>query len=59
MGQMEPNLATIILSMSTFKIMSDVSAVQPTLPPLIKIEHKDKINKKAIKKILKIFVKGE
>ena len=58
MGQMEPNLATIILSMSTFKIMSDVSAVQPTLPPLIKIEHKDKINKKAITKNPENLCKG-
>ena len=44
LNQFEPNLATIILSMSSLKIVSDVPADQP----LLKVEHRGKINKKKI-----------
>jgi hypothetical protein len=46
LNQFEPNLATIILRVSSLKIISDVLADQPTWLPLLKVEHRGKINKK-------------
>ena len=55
----ETNLATIILRVSTFKIISDVPTDQPTWPPLLKIEHRVKSTKIELKKTLKNPVKGK
>jgi hypothetical protein len=41
-----PNLAKIILRVSSLKIVSDVPADQPTWLPLLKVEHRGKINNK-------------
>ena len=50
----ELNLATIILRVSSLKIVSDVPADQPTWLPLLKVEHRGKINKtNSIKKLCK------
>jgi hypothetical protein len=46
LNQFEPNLATIILRVSTLKKNSDVPVDQPIWLPLIKVYHMGKINKK-------------
>jgi hypothetical protein len=46
LNQFEPNLTTIILRMSSLKIVSDVPADQRTWLPLLKVKHRGKINKK-------------
>jgi hypothetical protein len=51
LNQFEPNLATIILSVSSLKFVSDMPADQPPWLPLLKVEHRGKINKQnSIKK---------
>ena len=49
MNQYEPNLATIILRVSSLRFVSDrydVPVDQPIWLPFLKVEHRDKINKK-------------
>ena len=46
LNQFEPSLPTIILRVSSLQIVSDVPADQPTWLPLLKVEHRGKINKK-------------
>jgi hypothetical protein len=48
MNQYEPNLATIILRVSSLRFVSDrydVPVDQPIWLPFLKVEHRDKINK--------------
>ena len=42
LGQIEPNLATIIIGVSSLKIVSGDPANQPRWPPWLKIEHRGK-----------------
>ena len=46
LNQFEPNVATIILRVSSLKFVCDVPADLPTWLPLLKVEHRGKINKK-------------
>ena len=46
LNQFEPNLTTIILRMSSLKIVSDVPADQRTWLQLLKVKHRGKINTK-------------
>ena len=57
LNQFEPNVTTIILRVSSLKFVSDVPADLPTWLPLLKVEHRDKINKKIKLKNLKNYVK--
>ena len=51
LNQFEPNLTTIILRMSSLKIVSDVPADLRTWLPLLKVKHRGKINKKNPEKL--------
>ena len=43
LGQIKPNLATIIIRVSSLKIVSGDPAKQPRWPPWLKIEHRGKM----------------